>query len=144
MIIGYNQGCDSNLWSIGSQLAFGGFVSFHALPLLDKSGYSRMRKKNRWSKLVFHEGNFILHIIPCIVILRNPPVYKIIHSILANVIHLVWAILSSGSIHCDNVYIPLESYVWRILWTLALITEWIPVQYYSYIISIIILNIINE
>ena len=81
--------------------------------LLDSTSFERIRKKNGYSYLEFHVGNFVLHTLPCIYMYYYPVLtieYK--HIIAAIMIKLLWCIIvTKGTMDLGDIYI---KYDWKI------------------------------
>lgn len=134
-LIGYYLGTDTKIWSVSSCLVFGSTISFSFVPYLDSTVYKRQMKKFGYTKIVFYTGHFMLHIVPCIIIVCHPPVVSIYECFLANIIQLTWAFVVQGSLYLDNVYVPMKKEHWIIAWKLTIAFHYTP-----YILSIMYLT----
>ena len=127
MCVGFMMGFDSSLWSIVCSLAFGSTIAFSVLPVFDDTAFQRQRIKNDFSIFVFYFGHFLLHILPCIFFIYNPPLsVSIFHIWIAHIIQLSWAYMVQGSIFLDDVYVPLQRHVWYKIWAITFMFHYLP------------------
>jgi hypothetical protein len=127
MCLGFMMGFESSLWSVVCSLAFGSTVAFSVVPVFDETAFQRIRMKNGFSMPVFYFGHILLHILPCIFFIYNPPLsVSIFHTWLAHIIQLSWAFIIHGSIFLDNVYVPLQRHVWYKMWAITLVCHYLP------------------
>ena len=97
----------TNLYAINYNLTWIIFITFHSSVLLDNTSFERIRKKNEFTYLEFHIGNFVLHTIPCIYIYNNPPnKLDYSHSTCAVLFKLLWCYISTkGTMDLSKIYI---------------------------------------
>jgi len=131
LMYGLYLGRSSHFYSVSCCCAYGSTISFSLLPFFDITAYKRHRDNKGFSVFVFYSGHFVLHILPCILILFYPPLnIHILHGLLANIVQLSWALLYANTLYLDNVYSKLSKRNWNILWGIALLFHYfIPLTF---------------
>lgn len=117
-------------WERGSAVCipvlWGVVASFSTAPLLDPTVYERMRRRQGWTVVEFHVGNLVIHILPLV---WTPPLSRPIgfsDGVAAAVLHLLWGVAASDAgrvLVLDEVYVPLDPWMWRSCFVVSTITE---------------------
>lgn len=124
-----------NLYAINTCLSWIIFITFNSTILLDSTSFERLRKKNRYSYLEFHLGNFLLHTLPCIYTYYYPPItieYK--HTIVALKLLMTWCyIVTKGTMDLGDIYINYDWKIYNRLYFISIATGLsIPLVYNNY------------
>jgi hypothetical protein len=106
--------------------AWGVATSFSTAFLLDDTVFARQRDRlGIDSRLLFHSGNVLVHIVP--LRLLSPSALTPSSPLLllsAPLFHLGWGVgCSNGTLCLDDHYASLAKRQWRILWWVAVLTE---------------------
>ena len=125
LCIGHVLGHKSLFWSIGTCVNVGSSASFLSVPFIDSTAYLRMANKNGWPMWLFHTGNIILHVLPCIFSIALPPQnMHIWHGFVAILYHLLWTLTTQdGTIFLNKTYVSMQNYQWVKLWQVTIFTE---------------------
>ncbi len=113
-----------NLYAISYSLSWIIFITFNSSMLLDNTSFERIRKKNEFSYLEFHIGNFVLHTVPCIYLYNYPPnKLDYSHSLCAILFKLLWCYVSSkGTMDLSRIYIDFNKKINLALYTISVST----------------------
>ena len=104
-------------------------VSFHFAILLDPTACGRVARLYGWSTFGFHCRNFVIHILPVVLIYwwirRYQAQYKEMIpaspciGLCTATVHLLWALLNVGSLDLSHVYIHFPVNDWNYMWCVA-------------------------
>ena len=96
-----------NLYAINCVTSWIVFYTFHLSLLLDKNTFKKIRVKNNISFSTFHSGNFILHILPYIYVIKYPAKnITINHSLIALLLKIIWCYISTnGTMDVGKLYV---------------------------------------
>ncbi|EDQ85272.1 uncharacterized protein MONBRDRAFT_12060 [Monosiga brevicollis MX1] len=118
-----------SLLAISFASSLGVITSFHLGWIQDTTGVARLIKRNGLpTGLVFHFYNFIMHILPPIVVALNL-YYKgwpcrTHHGLIAAIFHLTWGLIESrGHLLLDDIYVDMDPFHWHQMWLCGLIFE---------------------
>ena len=100
---------------VGTYLCTFVITSFHACGAMDRTCFSRMRKRRKWSYAYFHAGNVVIHWLPAAYgwwVCVEPP--SVTSLLLAIHVMLAWcAIERKDAMFCHNdIYVPLPKRTW--------------------------------
>lgn len=109
-------------------------LSFHASVLLDPTGFPRMASFSGYSMGGFHVGNFLVHILPVILLLtwtaRDLPGYADAVSgvgpclgLITAANHLIWSLFTAKGLDLSEVYLYFHPWIWTSLWVVAIATH---------------------
>ena len=103
---------------------------FSSGQLIDCTAFPRIAKRLGLTYPVFHLANFLVHILPCALVvgweMATPP--SLSHGALAAAIHLGWGVWKSNwTMVLDDIYVPLPRAKWYVLWSVAVATEFLAV-----------------
>jgi len=121
-----------NLYAINTCLSWIIFITYNSSILLDSTTFERVRKKNGYSYLEFHIGNFIFHTLPCIYTYYYPPLtIEYEHTIIAIKLFLTWCyIVTKGTMDLSDIYI---QHNYNRLYFISIVTSLsIPFVYNNY------------
>lgn len=89
-------------------------TAFHAVLLCDPSAFKRLRAQRGYSRLLFHCGNFALHIAPVIALAYATVRVQWVHILSSWSVFAAWGYLSSDPPFVfDSVYIALQTHQWH-------------------------------
>ena len=115
----------ANLYAIVTCTSWGIFSSFHASLLVDPTAFHRIAEKMQISMSAFHIANFLMHILPCILTVCFPVAsMHWWHGVVAAISHLTWGLIrSGGTLQMDELYVPMPTSGWYLMWSTGFITE---------------------
>lgn len=126
-----------NLYAINTCLTWIIFFTFNSSILLDKDAFKKIRIKNNFTYLEFHVGNFLLHTMPCIYIIINPPlILDYNHSLVSIVLKLLWCFISTkGTMDLSEIYVKFDSKINLKLYIISITTGLcVPIFYKNFIL----------
>lgn len=109
-------------------------LSFHFSVLLDPTGFPRLASFSGWSMGGFHIRNFMVHILPVVVLFlwtaRDLTGYAEAVSgvgpslgLITATNHLIWSFLTAKGLDLSEVYLYFHPWIWSALWVVALVTH---------------------
>ena len=106
--------------------SLGIFLSFHVAKIIYPASWDCIISNRNCSKKDFFLGNFVFHILPVIlafVVLKRRKLHvKLWHPIATSIFHILYCMIQNGGSLClDNVYAPMPSEIWKVLWSTSIL-----------------------
>lgn len=101
------------VWKVGLCEAIFVWTAFHTAYVLDRTCFSRMRRKHGWSMLTFHAGDAVLHHAPLVVALGSGAHPTSTHVLAALGAFWAWCgVATGGSLVLDRAYVVMPRAAW--------------------------------